>query len=308
MRNKQSPGLTRAFAFLATAIMPMHFALSSYAVSLEDGKDIPHVSDKAKENFLQYQYAGKNRAFAIAPGGAWAWRSDAVDETVAERLALQACQEHTQQKCVLYALNDRIVFDKELWPTLWGPYTNKQVATKADIGTAVGKRFHNLAWKDAKGSKVSLSSLKGKLVVLHFWGSWCPPCLREFPSLRQMHTEIKARFSTDVEMIMLQLREPFTESKSWAEQYEFSDLPLFDSGVEDGDVTTLTLSNGDLVQDRSIARVFPSTYVLDRNGLVIFSHHGPVNDWLEYMPFLEHAIAGTGDTTEAKAQAVSKHK
>jgi thiol-disulfide isomerase/thioredoxin len=179
---------------------------------------------------------------------------------------------------------------------------DSQTAATASVGTAVGERFHDLAWTDAKGDKVSLSSLKGKLVFLHFWGSWCPPCLREFPSLKKIHAKIKTGFSSDIEMVMLQMREPFEKSRTWSEQHEFSDLPLYDSGVKDSEATTLTLSDGSLIQDRSLARVFPSTYVLDRNGVVIFSHHGSVGDWLEYLPFLKHAMTETGRNTEAKEQ------
>ena len=295
MSLQQSPGLTRAFTvvvviFLLTAAVPVSAASSDAADA------IPHVSNKARDDFPAYLSAGKNRAFAIAPGGAWAWRSDAVSEAEAEQQALQSCQSYTRQKCVLYALNDRIVFDEKRWPTLWGPYLGRQAADSAAVGTAVGERFHDLIWKDEKGKQVRLSGLRGRIVFLHFWGSWCPPCLREFPSLKKLHAEIKTGFSSDVKMVMLQLREAFEESSQWVQQYGFSDLPVYDSGA-DSEVTTLTLSDGSTVQDRGIARVFPSTYVLDRNGIVVFSHHGPVNDWLDYLPFIKHAVTETGNNT-----------
>lgn len=262
----------------------------------ESAESIPHVSNKAREDFLQqYQYAGKNRAFAIAPGGAWAWRSDEQTPYDAEQMALQGCRSHTQQKCVLYAVNDQVVFDREQWPTLWGPYADSEAASTAELGTAVGHRFYDLSWKDKTGKKVSLSSLKGKIVLLHFWGSWCPPCLREFPSLKNLHAEINPRLTSEIEMVMLQLREPFDESRMWVEQYGFSELPIYDSGVKDSETTTLDLADGSTVPDRSVARVFPSTYVLDRRGIVIFSHHGPVTDWLEYLPFIKHAVSETAD-------------
>lgn len=298
---KQSPVYVRALSVVVLAIFIFSFPGYSYASSPDAGSQIPHVDDKARENYLQYQYAGKNRAFAIAPGGAWAWRSDAGSEAEAESLALQTCQSYTKQKCVLYALNDKVVFDARRWPTLWGPYGDGRSADKASTGAAVDERFYDLMWKKASGDKVTLSDLRGKLVFLHFWGSWCPPCLREFPSLKTIHARIKEKFPSDVEMVMLQLREPFDESRLWVERYEFTDLPLYDSGA-DSEVTTLTLPNGQFIEDRAVARVFPSTYVLDRNGLVVFSHHGPVSDWLEYLPFLEHAVAVTSDNVEVKVR------
>lgn len=298
-----SPGFARALSFLLFLAVGPGFSADSLASSPGDAELIPHVRKNAQENFTLYQQAGNHRAFAIAPGGAWAWNADASSETEAEQKALQNCQANTQQKCVVYALDDRIVFDREQWSTLWGPYTSTGDAGKAPVGTGVGKQFYDLVWYDREGRPVSLSRLRGKIVFLHFWGSWCPPCMREFPSLRLLQTEVDRTLSADVEIVLLQMREAFSESRKWVEENGFSELPVYDSGVSGSDISSLTLASGEQIQDRQIARVFPSTYVLDRNGLVIFSHYGPVTDWLEYLPFFEHAVAGDnksngGQTTQ----------
>ena len=298
----QSPGFIRAFAVMATAIIATLSASGSSAFEQKDRENIPHVSNKAKESFLQYQYASDHKAFAIAPGGAWYWVTEAVSEEQAEQQVLENCQANTQQKCVLYALNNQIVFDKKRWPGLWGPYADTLTASKATKGIKVGQRFPDLTWFDAKGKKMALSDQKGKIVFLHFWGSWCPPCLREFPSLKNLHTELKKQYSKDVEMVMLQLREPFDESMKWVNRYGFSSMPVYDSGVKNDETTTLSLKDGSQIKDRSIARVFPSTYVIGRNGLVLFSHNGPVSDWLDYIDFLEHAAKTTARSETSLAK------
>jgi len=289
----QSSGLTRAFAVMAGAFFVTLFSGKLFALDQKDAENIPHVSSKAKDNFVLYQSAGEHKAFAIAPGGAWYWVTEAVSEEQAEQQALDNCQKNTQQKCVLYALNDRIAFDAKKWPGLWGPYSDSVTAEKAAAGVGVGQRYPDLTWLDNKGRRISLSEQKGKIVFLHFWGSWCPPCLREFPSLQTLHKKIQDRYSRDIEMVMIQLREPFDESKKWVDRYGFSGMPIYDSGIKDSETTTLTLSDGSQIRDRDIARVFPSTYVIDRNGLVLFSHSGPVSNWLDYIGFLEHAVKAT---------------
>jgi len=301
----ESLGLSQAFAVMIVLFMSLMHATAVQALELGDGSAIPHVGDRAKEHFKQYQHASGHKAFAIAPGGAWYWLNELDSEEQAERETLQNCQENTQQKCVLYALNNQIVFDAENWPGLWGPYADKVTASKASKGVNVGQHFPDLSWLDKKGKRASLSGLKGKITFLHFWGSWCPPCLREFPSLNKLHSVIKKRYSNDVEMVMMQLREPFATSMQWAQKHGFSDLPLYDSGVKDSETTTLLLKDGSQIKDRTIARVFPSTYVLDRNGLVIFSHHGPVSEWLDYIAFFEHAIKAT---TRKSVQSNKKHR
>lgn len=289
----QSPGLSRAFVVMFVLFVVFAHAISVQAVELSDADAIPHVSEKAREQFKQYRYASGHKAFAIAPGGAWYWLTELESETQAKQQTLAKCQSHTQQKCVLYALNDRIVFDAEKWPTLWGPYADANTASKAMQGVNVGQRFPDLSWVGDDGKRVSVSDLKGKISFLHFWGSWCPPCMREFPSLKKLNAEINKRYSDDVEMVLMQLREPFADSKQWAKQYGFSEMPLCDSGVKDSETTMLKLKDGTQLNDRAIARVFPSSYVLDRNGLVIFSHHGPVGNWLDYMAFFDHAVKNT---------------
>jgi len=256
----------------------------------DDVPKIPHVSAKARESFIRYTYAGEHKAFAIAPGGAWAWRSDALSPEEAEQLALSGCEANTRQKCVLYALDNQIVFDPQKWPTLWGPYRSAEYAHGAETGSGVNQRFYDLTFRDADGNTRSLADLRGKIVFIHFWGSWCPPCLREFPSLQKLHDQLDEKLAGEVVMVLLQVREPYTRARLWAEQQGFAKLPLYDSGKTGDEDTRLSLADGDSVEDRLIARVFPSSYVLDKNGLVIFSHLGPVEDWTEYVDFFEHAV------------------
>jgi peroxiredoxin len=47
--------------------------------------------------------------------------------------------------------------------------------------------------RDINGESVTLSSLKGKVVVLSFWATWCGPCKEEMPHLQKMYTELKGQ-------------------------------------------------------------------------------------------------------------------
>ena len=57
----------------------------------------------------------------------------------------------------------------------------------------------DFTFTDMKGDEYSLQQFKGKIVLLNFWASWCPPCIKEFPHL----IEIAEQFSDQITLIAL---------------------------------------------------------------------------------------------------------
>jgi thiol-disulfide isomerase/thioredoxin len=243
----------------------------------------PQLGPSGQDEYRDFLEAADHRAFAIAPGGAWAWASGKSTAKAAEEEALAVCQGQTEQRCVGYAVDDKVVFDAAAWPKLWRPYASATQARKAAIGRERGQRMHDLAFKDAQGKQRQLSTLRGKVVVLHFWGAWCPPCRREMPDLQKVQKALLDRH--DIVFVILQAREKFEVSRQWAERQALT-LPLADSGSTGDDDPNFHLADGGRIKDREIASRFPTTYVLDQRGLIVFSHVGPVNDWPQYEAFL----------------------
>lgn len=52
-----------------------------------------------------------------------------------------------------------------------------------------GTQVKNFTLKDLSGKSVSLDQYKGKIVVLNFWATWCPPCRQEMPEFNEMSKE-----------------------------------------------------------------------------------------------------------------------
>jgi thiol-disulfide isomerase/thioredoxin len=251
----------------------------------------PQLGDDGQAQYREFLAAAVHRAFAIAPGGAWGWSSAAEGRQEAESEALGRCRANTAHKCVLYGVDGQTVFDAKSWPTLWGPYRTAQEAQRAPVGRELGQRFPDLSFATAAGVKSSVAALRGKVVMVHFWGSWCGPCRREMPELQTLYEKIRGR--KDVALVLLQVRERFDTSRRWAQGQGIA-LPLFDSGIRSDGDSYLTLVGGAKVRDRDFAASFPSTYVLDKQGVVIFSHTGPVERWLDYEPFIRDAAARSG--------------
>ena len=107
---------------------------------------------------------------------------------------------------------------------------------------------------------VTLSQLRGKIVVLNFWASWCPPCVEEMPSLLQMQKMVQGKG-----VIVLAVSED-------------EDADAYHKFLREHGVDLLTVRDSGQQQDEKgvpadvAARYgtfkFPETYIIDRNGIV----------------------------------------
>jgi thiol-disulfide isomerase/thioredoxin len=87
------------------------------------------------------------------------------------------------------------------------PDSRFAAAAKANLKKleSVGKPFP-LAFDDAiKGTHVSIENLRGKVVVIDFWATWCGPCVQEMPTMKELYSKYHGQ---DVEFIGVSLDEP----------------------------------------------------------------------------------------------------
>lgn len=246
---------------------------------------IPHINAEGQKGYQAFAAAQIPRAFAIAPGGVWAWVSGSATEEVAEAEALKACRQYTTQPCQLFAVNDQVVFDQATWTASWDLHLDVATAAEAAVGIGRGQRFPNLALTSSDGDPVTLSDMRGKPVFLHFWGSWCPPCQTEFADLQKLYDTLED--DNAVTFVLVQARESIAKSQRWASKRKFT-MPLYDSGHQGRGDKTFRLANGGVLPDRRLASTYPTTYVLDANGLVVFHQAGPGEQWKQYEKLLRH--------------------
>jgi cytochrome c biogenesis protein CcmG, thiol:disulfide interchange protein DsbE len=106
---------------------------------------------------------------------------------------------------------------------------------------------------------VTLSQLRGKIVVLNFWASWCPPCVEEMPSLVQMQKMVQSKG-----VIVLAVSEDDDADAYHKFLKEHGvDLLTVREPVERND-TGVTAG----VASRYGTFKFPETYIIDRNGII----------------------------------------
>lgn len=117
--------------------------------------------------------------------------------------------------------------------------------------------------KDFKGTAHRLSELKGNVVMLHFWASWCPPCLDEIPHWVELATRYKDR---GLRLVAISLDE------KWEDAHKIlpSDQTL-------GKVLSL-LDQGAKASDLYGSYQFPETYLLSPRLEILYKWVGP-QDW-----------------------------
>ncbi len=120
-----------------------------------------------------------------------------------------------------------------------------------------GARLPEIGLTDMRGTRVDAAALKGKVVIVDFWASWCAPCKEEMPVLERLYKKYKAR---GLVIVGVSVDQELANVKSFLKQ-----LPVSFNIVHDADHK---------VAGRFKPPRMPSSYVADRNGIVRHVHAG----------------------------------
>ena len=124
---------------------------------------------------------------------------------------------------------------------------------------AIGQRAPDFTVKDSAGKELRLNDLRGKLVFLNFWASWCVPCDAEMPYLERMNTEFKDR---NFQMVAISVDARENDARKFYDDRRLT-LPWFwDPGRQ--------------VAERYNVNQYPETFIINSKGNVIKHYPGPV--------------------------------
>ena len=127
------------------------------------------------------------------------------------------------------------------------------------------------------GSRLSLAELRGQVVFVNFWATWCPPCRDEMPSMVRLGQELARRHPGKFKMVAVSVDESWKEVKDYFAAPPFAGMPGELAVVLD---TTQASARAYYCSARGFCPdiKFPETYIVDKTGRLVGYVVGP-RDW-----------------------------
>ena len=116
----------------------------------------------------------------------------------------------------------------------------------------------NFVLKTANGKTIELNKLKGKVVVVNFWATWCPPCKAEIPGFLDVYKQYKSK---GLEIVGISLdQDGWTPVKPFIESHKIT-YPV-------------VVGDGELADAYGGIDGIPTTFIVDKKGNITKRHIG----------------------------------
>jgi cytochrome c biogenesis protein CcmG, thiol:disulfide interchange protein DsbE len=120
-----------------------------------------------------------------------------------------------------------------------------------------GENAPAFSLSNVSGKTESLAALKGQVVLVDFWASWCGPCRESFPFLNRMHAQYAAK---GLRVVGINVDEKQTDAARFLSKIPAQFVVLYDA-------SGATPKSYDV-------KVMPSSYLIGRDGKIRFVHQG----------------------------------
>lgn len=120
-----------------------------------------------------------------------------------------------------------------------------------------GAKMPEIGLTDISGKPVSLASLAGKVVIVDFWATWCAPCREELPQLEKFHQKYRAK---GLAIVGVSVDKEAEGIKGFLDKLKITFPVVHDAGHQ--------------VSGKYSPPRMPSSYIVDRKGIVRYVHGG----------------------------------
>jgi len=167
----------------------------------------------------------------------------------------------------------------------------------------LGKPAPAISGTDIDGEKVSLADMQGKVVLVNFWATWCPPCAAEAPALKDIHARYKDRGFRILGVNLDAAREGAGDAKrDRAAVRRF----LINFGIDWPNVLN-TEGTGDIARSYGVTEI-PTTFLIDRDGKIAQVDQAGEDLERNVSQFFEDKDTGKDKVKKDKAEAAENAK
>ncbi len=133
-----------------------------------------------------------------------------------------------------------------------GTITDTQSAAPVENDVIVSATF-----KDEKNVAVNTADLKGKVVFMNFWATWCPPCRKEMPSIQTLYNRFKS--DANIVFLIIEIENDVEGTKKF---------------LADGNLALPIYYPQDDIPREWLGGSIPTTVILDKNGKIAAKQEG----------------------------------
>jgi peroxiredoxin len=145
-----------------------------------------------------------------------------------------------------------------------------------DATPRVGHLLADFTLPDLHGQPVQLAALRGKVVFVNVWATWCPPCIEEMPTIQRLYARLHDRglevLAVSLDALGVQVVGPFMQQQRLT-------FPVL-------------LDTQSFVQRLYHTTGIPESFIVDKRGLLVDKVVGP-RDWThpQQLPLFERLLA-----------------
>jgi peroxiredoxin len=156
----------------------------------------------------------------------------------------------------------------------------RPASVPGQVAPRVGQVLPDFTLPDLQGNLVQLSALRGKVVFINIWATWCPPCVEEMPTMQRLYERFHDRglvlLAISIDALGAQVVAPFMR------QYDLTFPALLDPA---GSIEHLYRTSG-----------VPESFVVDKQGRLVEKVVGP-RDWAhpQVIRMFERLLAASDD-------------
>jgi cytochrome c biogenesis protein CcmG, thiol:disulfide interchange protein DsbE len=136
-------------------------------------------------------------------------------------------------------------------------------AQGAEAAALTAKAAPDFTLEALDGAQVSVSQYRGQVVLVNYWATWCPPCVRETPSLVRVYEQYK-----DQGFVILGINTTYQDDHAKVAQFAKDNEIRYPVLLETDPATTAAYGS----------RLLPTSYLIDRNGKIVYTRVGQVDE------------------------------